>query len=421
MRRAFYILLLMAGCVPCPAMAQYPTWTDFYMSKVGSFYTLNVYKTPIRGWMRADSLFNNFKHISVDTLWGNPRLYIGRVNNYNSYFSYFDSAGNFHVGDPFVIGPAGPNRKKTIIDPGNEYDFEINVSGVSGGSWPLNIYCTEGDTEYYWSVYNHYGSAPYVKSSYPLHLYGPKNLTPALEREWKQFAVYDSLSKLRVAVWDTVTYSPLKTYDKAGSLKAWLGQRCSTQFAQAETLVAGKEVRVIGPDTMTIWHSGDTTHLSTTGSNFHFNKNVYIDSNVTGSVYYGGMYVHSDAGVTIPFASSGVWYTFTGLTAGMLNGFTHTDSVLTASYGSVYEVIYNAKGAGQNNHLYHIAVARNDTILLNTEDHMTGQAGVITPMAGSGHITAVAGSKIKLKIQDATGTGNGTLYNVNIHLKRIGN
>jgi hypothetical protein len=182
-----------------------------------------------------------------------------------------------------------------------------------------------------------------------------------------------------------------------------------------------KHLTVIGSDTLTISHSGDTTHAHTTASNVHFDKNVYIDGNVTGSVYYGGMYIHSDAGVTIPFAAASTWYTFTGLTAGMLNGFTHADSVLTASYGSVYKVTYNATGQGQNNHIYHIAVARNDTILVNTEDHMTGQAGVLTKMAGGGHITAVAGSKIKLKIQDASGTGNGTLYNVNIHLERIGN
>lgn len=376
----------------------------------------------------ADSLGGNpwtsyLRSDVTDTAVVHGKLYMGAVNNYQSYLGYFDSTGNYHVGDPFVLGAFGANRKKTIIDPGNEYDIEINVSGVSGGNYPYNIYCSEGDTTYYWSIYNHYGSAPVIYSSYPLHLYGPKNLTPALEREWKQFAVYDSLNKLRVAIFDTVGYSPIKTYDLAGNLKAWFGQRCSTQYSQAETLIANSQVKVYGSDTLTISHSGDNTHYATTASNHHFDKNVYIDGNVTGSSYYGGLWHHDDAGVTISFAASGTWYAFSGFRQGMLNGFTadSANGTLTAIYGSKYRVQFWAAGTGQNNHVYHIAVARNDTILVNTEDHMTGQSGVITKMSGGGHITLVAGSVLKLKIQDASGTGDGTLYNCNFILERIGN
>ena len=55
MKRIFYILLLIAGCIPSPLPAQYPMWTDFYMAKIGSYYSLNVYKTPIRAWMTPDT------------------------------------------------------------------------------------------------------------------------------------------------------------------------------------------------------------------------------------------------------------------------------------------------------------------------------------------------------------------------------
>jgi hypothetical protein len=508
--------------VPCPALAQYATWADFYMSKVGSNYALNVYKTPIRAWMKPDSLFNHFKYIVVvdsavdpadstwiypnslrtDSLFGHLYGYADSLRylltNYNDTNMFFGiGAGNTNIARySNSFGMYSMRDAGSLSLYNNAFGFEALTASGSGGqgngnnafgframkncstgvdnnAFGLNVLrdLKQGDNNTFMgdqagmlmpmgeqntaigqsamiqadtcnkntaigaeALYNMRddGNIAIGYQSYYYNKYG--NLGIGIGYKAGVLTFNDTLiqdttialgfkayaDSQGIAIGDSAI-AKLKNSGAIGNHTTARKQNYITILNVDSDTLSGKQLTLSSSDTTTFSHSGDSAHVLTTASNVHFDKNVYIDGNVTGSVYYGGMYIHSDAGVTIPFAADSTWYTFTGLTAGMLNGFTHTDSVLTASYGSVYKVTYNAKGTGQNNHIYHIAVARNDTILVNTEDHMTGQSGVITPMAGGGHITAVAGSKIKLKIQDASGTGNGTLYNVNIHLERIGN
>ena len=63
----------------------------------------------------------------------------------------------------------------------------------------------------------------------------------------------------------------------------------------------------------------------------------------------------------------------------------------------------------------------NDVNRVNTISHIEATAGELSNAYGLGHIWVNAGEVVKLKIADTTGTGNGTVYNWNIILERVGN
>jgi len=151
--------------------------------------------------------------------------------------------------------------------------------------------------------------------------------------------------------------------------------------------------------------------------------NAYLDGNIFGNTIYGGMYDHNADGVSIPFGVQYTYYFFTGGTCGMLNGFdcNTISGELTANYGGVYEVHYEAIGVGQNNHIYHTMIFINDVNNVNTLSHTLHDAGTVSTLVGMGHIKLVVGDKVSLRIQDYSGTSSGTVYNWNMILKRIGN
>lgn len=145
--------------------------------------------------------------------------------------------------------------------------------------------------------------------------------------------------------------------------------------------------------------------------------------NATINGIYGGIYYHNDSGGTFPFASEDVFYNFTYGNCGVQNGFicNSTTGTLTAQFDGVYKINYIATGTGVNNHLYHIRVAINDIGQNNTESHGLYGSGTTLTLTGMGHIRINATQRINLQIEDSSGTGDGTVYNWNFVLERIGN
>jgi hypothetical protein len=153
------------------------------------------------------------------------------------------------------------------------------------------------------------------------------------------------------------------------------------------------------------------------------NDIVQTKGNATINNIYGGMYFNNNAGTAFPFASRNVWYNFTGLTCGDINGFycDGTNGVLTAQIAGEYVVRYSATGLGGNNEVYNMIVSINGTVQNNTISYEMTSAGEPKTMNGGGHIRLNAGSYVTLQIRDWDGTSSGTVYNANIIIDRIGN
>lgn len=90
-------------------------------------------------------------------------------------------------------------------------------------------------------------------------------------------------------------------------------------------------------------------------------KNIQSSGNISGNFYYGEMYLynHSDL-INIIFSKT--WYNITNFTEGYNNGFSYSNSTLTALFDGVYRLEYNIISEGIKERLYYFAPALNGVI-----------------------------------------------------------
>ena len=223
-----------------PAWAQTPTWSDFYMSKVGSYYALNVYKTPIRGWMTPDTsqfakLGQYVKATSPDTAAGDYSLWLGH------YGTRVDSSGVFFF--PFPIKNSVDQGWSMGTEPWNNIKQENNtvfdIQLENGAAFSVDQgKGRSGDGGF--RIYRHSVGQDsfYATISLPLSFFRStrKQLNHADKTHKYPLAVYSvGGDTLRVAVCDTNQESPIQVFKDNGSLGAYFGRACSTGYVVTDS------------------------------------------------------------------------------------------------------------------------------------------------------------------------------------------
>jgi len=138
------------------------------------------------------------------------------------------------------------------------------------------------------------------------------------------------------------------------------------------------------------------------------------------------MWYHNHTSTSINFATQYENYTLFMTEAEHLNGFSYTDggtasTNLTALVGGLYQIVYNAIGDGQNNHIYVTSVFVNNVAMNNCDAHKKMAAGGdIVTMGGNCIIELNSGDDINVGVSDWSGTGTGNYYGANLNLVRIG-
>ena len=154
--------------------------------------------------------------------------------------------------------------------------------------------------------------------------------------------------------------------------------------------------------------------------NVNSNINAF-DGNANTNFVLGASWNDIPDGMTLNFATQNAWYRLDLSQNTRLNGFAVSDYNLVTELDGLYEVTYTAEGSGQNNHTYMTSVLVND---LNQDNCNSRQklaaGGDITPMDSFCLIDLRKGDYISLAASDLFNTGNGTVYNYDLKIVRIG-
>ena len=302
MKRVFYILLLLAGCVPIPAMAQAPAWTDFYMSKVGRHYTLNVYKTPIRAWMKKDT---------TDSIAG-PIYFYGDIRILPSTYQKNILIGH-NVGTRFVSTPVPPyynigignnalgNKKSGNGDIAIGYNALLSDSGGQGGNTAIGYEALRDNRDGTGNVAVGFDAlfalregsnntvVGYAAGGAVEDTIGNNNVFLGFEAG-KGYVKSDFNTAVGASTTvdsggTAVGYGAAATKYHSGAIGYGVTARrrnyTTIPNIDADTLIASGQVNVHGSDTLTISHANDTTSFHTTAGQYHFDKGILIDSNET--------------------------------------------------------------------------------------------------------------------------------------------
>jgi len=413
MKRVFYILLLLAGCVPIPAMAQAPAWTDFYMSKVGSYYSLNVYRTPIRAWMLPDTIFRKivvasatdttwihptsvrtdslFGHLygDADSLGGNPWTSYLRsdvadttASDYSMWFGHYgtrtDSSGIFFfpfpVSNPFGQGwafGASPwcNIKQdsnTVLDVQLENGaiFSVDRGGGMSGDGGFRIY-----------RYSVGQDSFYIKNSIPFSFFRSTREQKNDKSKTHKYplAVYGvGGDTIITAVCDTNWQSPIQTFDTSGAISAYFGIKSNTDS------LSTKQLTVKSTDTLTISHANDTTYINTTAGTVKLNKELTVPLS-------HGFGYFKDSSATVLVSSAGVYSKITNATNTLFN-VGETDNMTFAGDS----IIIRKRGAYLVHWSFTLSGTNTKDFRIETQYNGVGQAGKM----------------------GASGTGAGNLFNI---------
>jgi len=148
--------------------------------------------------------------------------------------------------------------------------------------------------------------------------------------------------------------------------------------------------------------------------------NLDVGGNATYNSYYGGMYMHNDAGLASTFNETYQKLYFNE--SDYLNGFTFADSTLTLKDdGGLYQARWNAVGTGTNNHEYHGYVFVNEQLIDSTIGHGLGTGNNEISVKGLGFVRINNQDNITVRLADLTAESVGTQIHANINLVRIGN
>lgn len=142
-------------------------------------------------------------------------------------------------------------------------------------------------------------------------------------------------------------------------------------------------------------------------------------------VYYGEMWNYTpyeDGGLTFPIAVVGVYYNYTDLHNGTLNGFTFSNGVLTALNAGTYGINGEIGFTGGLNGEYGFGVMKNydRTISRNCYNRKTGAGNI-----GDIGITCIqplaAGDTLNIQIEDENGPAQGIdVFDVSVTAVRLG-
>ena len=165
-------------------------------------------------------------------------------------------------------------------------------------------------------------------------------------------------------------------------------------------------------------------------SNVNSTNDLNVYGNFTGNQIYGEMYFHNDSDLnTTIISSADTWYNVSALggSQGLSNKVLNGISYLGGDTGRLISIIpgrfkadYCISGTTGNSNRYHFALAINNVIQLNTEQHTKATIpGDTRQVCGTGFISMSTGQHLSLMVLNDV-TGNNFDFNsVNVNLVRI--
>ncbi len=147
------------------------------------------------------------------------------------------------------------------------------------------------------------------------------------------------------------------------------------------------------------------------------------NGNSTFNMIYGEMWNHTDAGFVVDLITVQVYENITDLTDGSQNGFTLSNSKLTAQLSGLYRVYYSISFSGSANSEIGFSVGIGGVEQDQTHSHRTlGTGGDIGNTGGTGYIFLNQGDVVTLMARDeASPVKDINIIAANLNLMRIGN
>jgi hypothetical protein len=154
--------------------------------------------------------------------------------------------------------------------------------------------------------------------------------------------------------------------------------------------------------------------------------NIYNLSNLTNTIYHGGMWYYNETPTVLNFAVADTYYDLFMPNYDYLEGFSYQGgwmqpSNLTALNSGIYQVHYVVIGDGQNNHFYRSTVTVDNVPIdkCSTIEKRSAGSDIITK-TGICFIRLNAGDVVSVKVMDVGGTGTGEYFGSNFNIIWIG-
>jgi len=156
----------------------------------------------------------------------------------------------------------------------------------------------------------------------------------------------------------------------------------------------------------------------------NIDTDLNIIGNFTGNQIYGSVYGNELGDITI--TSLGAYYNVTGLSQGLLNGFsfnTTGQDELTALVSGTYKIDSGWSFSGSANTEYHIRIAKNGVNADNCHgQRKIGTGGDVGSASTAPCLVALTiGDKINIQIENVDNSNNAFIHDVGMTVWRIGN
>ena len=197
---------------------------------------------------------------------------------------------------------------------------------------------------------------------------------------------------------------------------------------QTEEIFYARDVE--GNNLTTVGPTGNLTVLgNVTGdwgyfNNLNVSRDISIDGNFTGNQFYGEMWNKSDTGFAIvDLIAQDVYVQILNISGlSLLNGFTYSDSNLTAVDGGIYKVSAVASLSAGGNSEFGLKVFQNSTGQDECYSHSNIATGDAQALSIACFLKLEGGDTIGLYVDDHTNPPNDpTVHSANVNLVRIGN
>lgn len=136
------------------------------------------------------------------------------------------------------------------------------------------------------------------------------------------------------------------------------------------------------------------------------------------------IHFHNDTGGVVVALTEDVWNNMTPFdtdySGQFLNGFTYSNSVLTAGVSGLYSVNAGVTFSGTPNNKYHTAIGLNGVQQLNTEAHDRISTGTdVLGASNTGFLNLNVDDEITYMMMNEGSSGDGTVLSANLNLVRI--
>ncbi len=158
---------------------------------------------------------------------------------------------------------------------------------------------------------------------------------------------------------------------------------------------------------------------------FVFDGDLDVSNNFTGNQIHGGVFFHNDVEGNVTALTEDVWANFRGFTQDdngqELNGFSYSDSNLTAQISGKFSCDFGSTFTGTANNKYHSTIGLNTVPQVNMEAHDRISTGTDILSASDGwFLDLVVGDNLSLMYMNENSGGDTTTLSAHIKCVMVG-